>query len=114
MNKKCNFCGLKGHKEAECYKKHPEKAPVWYKEKTTKMEWFEIFLVTFGHFLQNGHWIYQFICYKMPPKYYPVTINFIILLLHTVSNITHFCAQKDNTRNVTIFAHSKTHQKSLP
>ena len=42
---------------------------------------FEIFLVTFGHFLQNGHWIYQFICYKMPPKYYPITINFIILLL---------------------------------
>ena len=42
---------------------------------------FEIFLVNFGQFLQNGHWIYQFICYKMPPKYYPVTINFIILLL---------------------------------
>jgi hypothetical protein len=42
---------------------------------------FEIFLVTFVHFLQNGHWIYQFICYKLPPKYYPVTINFIILLL---------------------------------
>ena len=42
---------------------------------------FEIFLVTFGHFLQNGHWIYQFISYKLPPKYYPVTINFIILLL---------------------------------
>ena len=31
-NKKCNFCGLKGHKEAECYKKHPEKAPKWFKD----------------------------------------------------------------------------------
>jgi hypothetical protein len=37
-NKKCNFCGLKGHKEAECYKKHPEKAPAWYKEKAAKTE----------------------------------------------------------------------------
>ena len=27
-NKKCNFCGLKGHKEAECYKKFPKKAPL--------------------------------------------------------------------------------------
>ena len=42
---------------------------------------FEIFVVNFGHFLQNGHWIYQFICYKLPPIYYPVTIKFIILLL---------------------------------
>jgi hypothetical protein len=38
LNKKCNFCGLKGHKEAECYKKHPEKAPAWYKEKAAKTE----------------------------------------------------------------------------
>ena len=37
-NKKCNFCGLKGHKEAECYKKNPEKAPAWYKEKAAKAE----------------------------------------------------------------------------
>ena len=34
-----------------------------------KKEGFEIFLVTFGHFLQNGHWIYQFISYKLPPKW---------------------------------------------
>ncbi len=27
-----------GHKEAGCFKKHPEKAPAWYKEKTTKSE----------------------------------------------------------------------------
>jgi hypothetical protein len=40
LNIKCNFCGLKGHKEAECYKKFPEKAPTWYKEKaaTSKNE----------------------------------------------------------------------------
>jgi hypothetical protein len=37
-NKKCNFCGLKGHKEVECYKKFPEKAPTWYKEKAAKTE----------------------------------------------------------------------------
>ena len=37
-NKKCNFCSLKGYKEAECYKKFPEKAPAWYKEKATKTE----------------------------------------------------------------------------
>ena len=37
-NKKGNFCGLKGHKEAECYKKNPEKAPAWYKEKADKAE----------------------------------------------------------------------------
>jgi hypothetical protein len=34
----CNFCGLKGHKEAGCFKKFPEKAPAWFKEKTTKAE----------------------------------------------------------------------------
>ena len=37
-SKTCNFCGLKGHKEAGCFKKFPEKAPAWYKEKTTKAE----------------------------------------------------------------------------
>ena len=35
-NKMCNFCGLKGHKEEGCFKKFPEKAPSWYKEKNTK------------------------------------------------------------------------------
>ena len=29
---------MKGHKEAECYKKNPEKAPTWYKEKAAKAE----------------------------------------------------------------------------
>ncbi len=33
---KCNFCGLKGHKEAGCFKKFLKKAPAWYKEKTAK------------------------------------------------------------------------------
>ena len=28
-NIKWNLCGLKGHKEAECYKKFPKKAPTW-------------------------------------------------------------------------------------
>ena len=37
-NKTCNFCGLKGHKEAGCFKKFPEKAPAWYKEKNAKAE----------------------------------------------------------------------------
>ena len=32
-NKTCNFCGLKGHKEEGCFKKFPDKAPSWYKEK---------------------------------------------------------------------------------
>jgi hypothetical protein len=35
---RCNFCGLKGHKEAGCFKKYPKKAPAWFKEKTTKGE----------------------------------------------------------------------------
>ena len=34
----CNFCGLKGHKEIGCFKKFPEKAPAWYKEKIAKVE----------------------------------------------------------------------------
>jgi len=36
--KTCNFCGLKGHKETGCFKKFPEKAPAWYKEKAVKVE----------------------------------------------------------------------------
>jgi hypothetical protein len=36
--KTCNFCGLKGHKEADCFKKFPEKALAWYKDKTAKAE----------------------------------------------------------------------------
>ena len=36
--KTCNFCGLKGHKETGCFKKFPEKAPAWYKEKTVNAE----------------------------------------------------------------------------
>jgi hypothetical protein len=35
-NKTCNFCGLKGHKESGCFKKFPEKAPAWFKEKSAK------------------------------------------------------------------------------
>ena len=34
----CNFCGLKVHKDEGCFKKFPEKAPYWYKEKTAKTE----------------------------------------------------------------------------
>ena len=29
----------------------------------------------------NGRRIYQFICYKLNPKYYPVTIKFIFIIL---------------------------------
>jgi hypothetical protein len=36
--KTCNFCGLIGHKETGCFKKFPEKAPAWYKEKNAKTE----------------------------------------------------------------------------
>ena len=25
--KTCNFCGVKGHKETQCFKKNPKKAP---------------------------------------------------------------------------------------
>ena len=35
-NKMCNFCGLKGHKEAGFFKKFPKEAPAWYKEKNAK------------------------------------------------------------------------------
>ena len=37
-NKTCNFCGLKGHKDTGYFRKFPEKAPPWYKEKTVKTE----------------------------------------------------------------------------
>ena len=37
-NKLSNFCGMKGHKEAQCFKKFPEKAPTWWKEKNAKTE----------------------------------------------------------------------------
>lgn len=36
-NKKCNHCGG-NHKEDRCWKKHPEKAPDWFKEKMKKRE----------------------------------------------------------------------------
>ena len=29
----CNHCGLKCHKEADCWKKNPDKTPSWYKSK---------------------------------------------------------------------------------
>ena len=29
---------MKGHKETGCFKKFPEKAPAWYKEKAVKAE----------------------------------------------------------------------------
>jgi hypothetical protein len=36
-NKTCNFCGVKGHKEAQCFKNFPERAPtLWWKEKNAK------------------------------------------------------------------------------
>lgn len=34
--KTCNHCGGKGHLEAACFKKHPEKAPQWYKNMVAK------------------------------------------------------------------------------
>ena len=35
-NKKCNHCGRQGHLEDQCWKKHPEKAPQWMKDKVSK------------------------------------------------------------------------------
>ncbi len=32
----CNFCGVKGHKESQCFNKNPEKAPAWWKVKNNK------------------------------------------------------------------------------
>ena len=34
--KKCDHCGCKGHVASNCWKKHPEKAPQWYKDKAGK------------------------------------------------------------------------------
>ena len=36
FNKTYNFCGLKRHKEAGCFKNFPEKSQSWYKEKIVK------------------------------------------------------------------------------
>ena len=33
---KCDHCGGKGHLSPSCWKKHPEKAPQWYKDKAGK------------------------------------------------------------------------------
>ena len=35
-NKVCNFCGKRGHGEDGCWKKNPNKAPDWLKEKWAK------------------------------------------------------------------------------
>ena len=37
-NKTCNFCGVTGHKEFQCFKKNPDKAPAWWKAKNDKAE----------------------------------------------------------------------------
>ncbi len=34
--KVCNFCGKRGHGEDGCWKKNPDKAPDWLKEKWAK------------------------------------------------------------------------------
>ena len=34
--KTCNHCGDKGHLEAQCWKKNPDLAPKWYKDKAAK------------------------------------------------------------------------------
>ena len=36
LNKLSNFGGMKGHKEMQCVRKFPEKAPAWWKEKNAK------------------------------------------------------------------------------
>ena len=36
--KTCNFCGVKGHKEAQCFKKNPKKASGLWKAKHAKAE----------------------------------------------------------------------------
>jgi hypothetical protein len=36
--KTCNFCGVTGHKESQCYKKNAKKAPSWWKGKLDKVE----------------------------------------------------------------------------
>lgn len=35
-NKTCKHCGKKGHVESGCWKKDPEKAPSWYRQKNDK------------------------------------------------------------------------------
>ena len=34
--KKCNNCGMNGHVEANCWKKHPDQAPQWYKDQKAR------------------------------------------------------------------------------
>ena len=48
-----------------------------------------IFMVYFGHLLPMVTKIYQFLSYKLPPNYFPVTINFIILSLLPTFITTH-------------------------
>ena len=36
--KTCNFCGVKGHNEIQCFKKNPKRAPGWWKVKHNKTE----------------------------------------------------------------------------
>ncbi len=35
-NVTCNHCHKKGHVEADCWKKHPEKIPQWMRDKQAK------------------------------------------------------------------------------
>ena len=35
-NKQCSFCHAKGHTDDKCWKKHPEKAPEWIRDKIKK------------------------------------------------------------------------------
>ena len=37
-NKRCNFCGIKRHKEAKCFKKNSDKASAWWKENQAKVK----------------------------------------------------------------------------
>ena len=36
--KKCSHCNKPGHEEANCWKKHPDKAPEWFKNRSNSGE----------------------------------------------------------------------------
>ena len=54
----CHFWGGKGHTDSQCFKKNPEKAPKWWKEKNAEAESasssVEVMLMSLGDSIKVG------------------------------------------------------------